>query len=333
MRGVQVSEFGGPEALRFREDLEKPTLGDYDVLVRNSFAGVNFKDLLLCRGDYHGGTPDLPFIPGIEAAGIIAEVGAKVDNFEVGQRVAYMTGSMASKHNQCYAEYNRVDSTGCITTIPDEVPFEVACALVIQGLTMHYLTTDCFTPEPGDTVLVHGGGGGLGQLMIARLKALGANVVTTASQDRKQDAARSQGADLIIDYTACNFEEMVKKHYPSGVRCVFDGIGKPTFLKGLSCLQKKGTMVLYGNAGGAHPEPIAPTLLTQMGSLTLMRPALYDYVSTQGEFQARLSDLFDWYEKGDINLKHLTIASLSEVAPLHEALINRKVVGKAILRV
>ena len=121
MRGVQVAEFGGPEALRFHEELAIPSLGEGDVLVRNHFAGVNFKDLLLCRGEYHGGTPDLPFIPGIEASGVIAEVGRSVDRWKVGQRVAYMTGSMASQHNQCYAEYNRVSASGCIAEIPDHI--------------------------------------------------------------------------------------------------------------------------------------------------------------------------------------------------------------------
>ena len=139
MRGVEVAEFGGPDVLTFREDLDRPSVGAHEVLVQNHFAGVNFKDLILCRGDYHGGNPDLPFIPGIEAAGVIAAVGADVTTFEVGQRVVYMTGSMASQHNQCYAEYNVISAAGSIQVIPDDISFETACALVIQGLTMHYL--------------------------------------------------------------------------------------------------------------------------------------------------------------------------------------------------
>ncbi len=333
MRGVEVAQFGGPEVLDFRDDLEAPVVGDREVLVRNHFAGVNFKDLILCRGEYHGGNPDLPFVPGIEAAGVITEVGTEVTDFRVGQRVVYMTGSMASQHNRCYAEYNVVESSACIQEIPDDVSYEVACALVIQGLTMHYLISDCFTPEPGDAVLVHGGGGGLGLLMISRLKALGATVLTTASQPAKQEAARAQGADYVIDYTACDFSDAVREAFPGGVRCVFDGIGKPTFLKGLACLQKKGTMVLYGNAGGAHPDPIAPTLLTQLGSLTLKRPALYDYVENQAEFQRRQGELFELYRQGDINLDNLTIAPLEEVAALHEAMLGRRVVGKSLLKI
>ncbi len=195
MRGVQVAAFGGPESLVLHDDLAPPPFGDHDVLVKNHFAGVNFKDLLLCRGAYHGGNPNLPFIPGIEAAGVVAAVGKKVTRFEVGRRVAYMTGSMASKHNQCYAEYNRIPETGCIHVVPDALPLQAACALVIQGLTMHYLTSDCFTPAPGDVVLVHGGGGGLGLLMISRMKSLGAVVVTTASHPDKRAAARTNGAD------------------------------------------------------------------------------------------------------------------------------------------
>ncbi len=333
MRGIEIAQFGGPEVLSYRDDLQPPAVGENEVLVQNHFAGVNFKDLILCRGNYHGGNPDLPFIPGIEAAGVITEVGSQVQNFEVGQRVAYMTGSMASQHNACYAEYNVVSASACIQQIPDDVSFEVGCALVIQGLTMHYLTSDCFTPKAGDAVLVHGGGGGLGLLMISRLKALGAMVLTTASQSEKQAAAREQGADHVIDYTACDFAEAVKETFPSGIACVFDGIGKSTFLKGLGCIQKKGTMVLYGNAGGAHPDPIAPTLLTQMGSLTLKRPALYDYVATQAEFQERMTELFDWYRTGDINLKNLTIAPLAEATALHQRMLDRQVVGKSLLRI
>ena len=333
MKGIQVSEFGGPEVLKVCHDLDQPKLGAHDVLVHNRFAGVNFKDLLLCRGQYHGGTPNLPFTPGIEAAGVIAAVGERVDQWRVGQRVAYMTGSLASKHNQCYAEYNRVSASGSIREIPDHIPFEVACSLVIQGLTMHYLTTDCYTPKSGETALVHGGGGGLGLLMIARLKSLGATVITTASRPAKQEAARAQGADLVIDYSSVDFEEALKAHSPNGVSCVFDGIGKMTFLKGLSCLQKRGTMVLYGNAGGEHPDPIPPTLLTQMGSLVLMRPALYDFVATQADFQSRLGDLFTWYQEGSINVNRLTLVPIENVATLHKNLIARDVVGKAVLSI
>ena len=162
MRGIEVAEFGGLDAQIFRDDLPRPTVGADQVLVRNHFAGVNFKDLILCRGEYHGGNPDLPFIPGIESAGVVVEVGPEVDDFKVGQRVAYMTGSMASQHNACYAEYNVVSALGCIQVLPDDVSFEVGCALVIQGLTMHYLTSDCFTPNAGDAVLVHGGWGWFG---------------------------------------------------------------------------------------------------------------------------------------------------------------------------
>ena len=158
-------------------------------------------------------------------------------------------------------------------------------------------------------------------------------MITTASQKEKQEAARRQGADVVIDYTRLDFAEEIKHQYPSGIRCVFDGIGKKTFLKGLSCLRKKGTMVLYGNAGGEHPDPIAPTTLTKFGSLVLMRPALYDFVENQALFQSRLSDLFAWYQRGDINLNNLTILPLKEAASVHEALLNRKVIGKVVLSI
>jgi NADPH2:quinone reductase len=162
---------------------------------------------------------------------------------------------------------------------------------------------------------------------------LGATVITTASQKAKQQAAQSQGADLVIDYTKDDFETIIKKNYPTGIRCVFDGIGKKTFLKGLSCLQKKGTMVLYGNAGGEHPDPIPPTLLTKKGSLVLMRPALYDFVETQEIFQVRLAELFSWQQNGTINLNNLTVKSIQKAASIHEALNGRKLVGKAVVQI
>ena len=127
MRGIEVPEFGGPSALTYREDLPIPSIGDNEILIKNHYAGVNFKDIILCQGNYHGGNPDLPFIPGIEASGIIAAIGKEVDNFKVGQRVAYMTGSMASKHNSCYAEYNFVPADGFIQTLPENLPYEAAC--------------------------------------------------------------------------------------------------------------------------------------------------------------------------------------------------------------
>ena len=170
-------------------------------------------------------------------------------------------------------------------------------------------------------------------MMISRLKDLGATVITTASHPAKRAAARANGADVVIDYTEKDFREVVREGFPNGIRCVFDGIGKRTFLDGLACLQKRGTMVLYGNAGGEHPDPIPPTLLTKMGSLVLMRPALYDFVSNQADYGARLDDLFSWYRAGRINLDHLTRMPLAEVGALHTDLVARKVVGKAVLAI
>ena len=186
MKAVQVFNFGGPEELTYSDDVSVPVPSEQQVLIRNSYAGINFKDTLTRSGAYHGGNPLLPFIPGIEAAGIIEAVGDKVESLSVGDRVAYMTGTMSTKENNCYAQYTAFDASSNIIRVPDEIELDQACASMVQGLTAHYLTTDAYSVKADDWVLIHGAGGGLGMVLTQLCKRAGATVIGTCSSREKQ---------------------------------------------------------------------------------------------------------------------------------------------------
>ncbi|ARN74481.1 quinone oxidoreductase family protein [Oceanicoccus sagamiensis] len=334
MKAIQVHTFGGPEQLVYSDTVTTPEPGATQVLIQNSYAGLNFKDTLTRSGAYHGGNPDLPFIPGIEASGVITAVGDKVSQFAVGDRVAYMTGTMSTKENNCYAQYTAFDAGSNIVKIPDEISMEQACACMVQGLTGHYLTTDAYRVKTGDWVLIHGAGGGLGMMLTQLCKRAGATVIGTCGSVSKAKQALENGCDFAIDYSAEDFVAQVKSLTKNrGVNAVYDGIGKTTFLPGLDTLAKRGTMVLFGNACGEHPDPIAPTLLAQKGSLSLIRPALYDYLLSQQEMQIRATDLFGFIQEGSLNIPVSAYYPLDQAAQAHRDLEQRSVIGKALFSI
>ena len=333
MQAVQVHQFGGAETLSFQDEVPVPTIGREDILVRNRFSGVNFKDTLCRAGRYHGGNPTLPFVPGIEAAGTVVMVGDLVKDFKIGDKVAYMTGGMDSTTNDCYAEFTKVHKKSHIVSVPGDIPLDIACTLMVQGLTAHYLSNDCFPVKSGHSVLVHGAGGGLGQILVQLCKIKGAKVYGTAGSQGKLDAGYAMGADGMINYRERDFCQELQIYDTQGVDAVFDGIGKRTFLKGLDVLKTRGTMILYGNACGEAPDHIHPNLLAQKGSLTLIRPSLYDYLRDQQEMQQRASDLFSLYQAGKLTIKNLLKLPLNQAEDAHNLLLSRRFPGKILFEI
>jgi len=329
MRAIQVHAFGGPDVLQFTDRAKRPAVGPGEIRVRNAFAGLNFKDVLCREGAYHAGNPALPFIPGIEGAGVVEAVAANVSAFRVGDRVAYLTATLASDRNDTYAELTTVSAAGNVVQVPAGVELSHACAAMVQGLTAHYLSHDTYRVREGDVVLVQAAAGGVGSLLTQLCRRAGATVIGTVSSQVKAEHARHYGCDHVVRYREENVAAACLRITDGrGVDAVFDGVGKPTFLTGLDSLRKRGTMVVFGNAGGAHPDPLSVTTLTQKGSLHLARPALYDYLLTQSEMQARARQLFDYMAEGSLRIPIAEVLPLHEAARAHRALQAGEVLGK-----
>lgn len=322
MKAIVVEEYGGPEQLRLVQ-LPMPEPGPADVIVEVVASGVNFIDVYFRTGLYK-----MPFPVGIgsEAAGVVTAVGADVRDVAVGDRVAYamVRGS--------YAEYARVPAAS-VVRIPDGVSFEQAAAVMLQGMTAHYLTTSTFALKPGDTCLVHAAAGGTGALVVQMAKSLGARVVGTVSTPAKAAIATEAGADAVINYTEQDFAAEVRRLTDGrGVDVVYDGVGRSTFEKSLDSLRARGMLVLFGNASGAVP-PIDPLVLNTKGSLFLTRPSLGHYIATRDELVWRASDVFARVAQGALTVRIDASYPLAQAADAHRVLEARGTTGKLLVSV
>lgn len=319
MHAIQVSHTGGPEVLQLVEVSDpRPAAGQ--LLVKIHAAGVNFIDTYLREGRYPSA---LPFIPGQEAAGEVLALGDGVTDFAVGDRVAW-GGSRGT-----YAELACAPAAECVK-VPDGVDLDTAAALLTQGLTAHYLAFSSYAIQPGDTVLVHAGAGGVGLLLTQVAKMLGATVITTVSTEEKAELSRGAGADHVIQYTTESFVDRVKEITGGkGLPVVYDSVGKTTFEDSLECLRPRGVMVLYGASSGAVP-PMDPIRLMK-GSLYLTRPTLRDYVPTRAELERRSNDLFTWIAEGKLKVRIGHRYPLAEAPQAHIDLAGRKTTGKILL--
>src|SRR3954470_644883 len=291
MRAIEVREFGGPEALTVAER-ERPRPGPNEVVVKVAAAGVNFMDIYQRGGAYQ---VPLPWVLGAEGAGTVAEVGNSVAGLSEGGTVAWASvpGS--------YAEYVTVPADRAVP-VPDGVSAEVAAAVLLQGMTAHYLTESTYPVKKGDAVLIHAAAGGVGLLLVQLAKRRGARVIATVSTGEKERLAREAGADEVIRYTETDFTEEVRKLTAGeGVAAVYDGVGKETFDGSLASLRIRGTMALYGQSSGAVP-PVDPQRLNSGGSLFLTRPTLAHYIVTTAELRQRAGDLFDAILAGELNV-------------------------------
>jgi NADPH2:quinone reductase len=320
MRAIEVREFGGPEVLTVAER-ERPRPGPNEVVVKVAAAGVNFMDIYQRGGAYQ---VPLPWVLGAEGAGTVAEVGNSVAGLSEGGTVAWASvpGS--------YAEYVTVPADRAVP-VPDGVSAEVAAAVLLQGMTAHYLTESTYPVKKGDAVLIHAAAGGVGLLLVQLAKRRGARVIATVSTGEKERLAREAGADEVIRYTETDFTEEVRKLTAGeGVAAVYDGVGKETFDGSLASLRIRGTMALYGQSSGAVP-PVDPQRLNSGGSLFLTRPTLAHYIVTTAELRQRAGDLFDAILAGELNVRIGGTYPLDDARHAHEDLAGRRTTGKLLL--
>ena len=320
MKAIQVKQTGGPDALQYVE-IEEPSPGDHEVLVENKAMGINFIDIYHRTGLY---PKDLPFVPGVEAAGIVKSTGKNVTQWQAGDHVAY-TGVPGT-----YAEYT-IAPENKLVKLPENINHESAAAIMLQGMTAHYLSRSTYPLKKGDTCLIHAAAGGVGLLLVQMAKISDAFIIGTVSTQEKAEKVLSAGADEIIIYTEKDFEEEVKRiTNEKGVDVVYDSVGKDTFDKSLNILKQLGFMVLFGQSSGPVPK-FDPTILNNKGSLFLTRPSLFHYISSREQLDARAQDLFQWINEGRLKVKIHEKIPLKEASEAHKLLESRKTSGKLIL--
>ena len=320
MKAMRFHQHGGPEVLVY-EDVAAPEPGPGEAVVQIEASGLNYIDTYHRDGLY---PVELPCTPGMEAAGIVARVGAGVSDIKEGDRVAY-AGSMGA-----YAEQATVPAASLVP-LPDGVSSEVGAAAMLQGITAHYLVHGSYALGNGDTALVHAGAGGVGLLLIQMAKRLGARVLTTVSTAEKAELARGAGADEVILYTERDFaEETMALTDGRGVDVVYDSVGKTTFDKSLDVLRPLGYLVLFGQSSGPV-DPIDPGILNVKGSLFLTRPTMAHYIQTREALLQRAGDVLNWLGSGELDLRIGARFALSEAADAHRALQGRKTTGKVVL--
>jgi NADPH2:quinone reductase len=320
MLAIRIHETGGPEKLR-AEDVPLPAPRAGEVRFRVEAAGVNFIDTYHRSGLYK---VELPHTIGSEAAGVVTAVGEGVTALKAGDRVA------SARATGAYAQEAIVAAAHAVQ-IPTGVSSQAAAALLLQGMTAHYLACDTFPLKRGDTALVHAGAGGVGPLLIQIAKQRGARVITTVGTDEKAKLAREAGADAVCVYTRENFAEAARAFTGGrGVDVAYDAVGKDTFEGTLNSLRPRGMFVSFGNASGPVAA-FAPLLLSQKGSLFFTRPTLTHYTQTTEELNARAGDLFAWLAAGALKVRIGATYPLAAAAEAHRALEGRATTGKVLL--
>jgi len=320
MKALRVHKYGGPEVLTLEEiPVPEPKAGEARVKIEA--IGVNYIDVYQRTGLYPLQTP---FTLGTEGAGIVDAVGPNVTEVKKGERVGYamIPGS--------YAEYAIVPAARLVP-IPPNIDARSAAALMLQGMTAHYLTHSTYPLKKGETALLHAAAGGVGLLLIQIVKQLGATVIGTVSTEAKAKLAKEMGADHLILYTQNDFLAEVKKLTDGhGVNVVYDSVGQTTFDKSLDCLRPRGYLVLFGQSSGPVP-PFDPGKLAAKGSLFLTRPSLAHYTLDRAELLQRANDLFSWTASGKLKLRTEKTFPMAEAAEAHRQLEGRKTTGKVIL--
>jgi NADPH2:quinone reductase len=322
MKAIRIDHTGGPEVLEL-VDVPVPTPAAGEALIRHTAIGINYIDVYFRTGLYKR---PLPFIDGREGAGVVEAVGEGVTEFKPGDRVAYaQTPNLGG-----YAELNAVPVRELVP-IPDGVDDRDACALMLQGITAHYLANDTFPLRPGHVALVHACAGGVGSTLVQLAKARGATVIATVGSEAKAQLARGFGADHVIIYSNEDFAEatcaVVGAH---GVDVAYDSVGKDTWERSLSVLRPRGMLVLYGNSSGPVP-PVDPLKLMSGGSIFVTRPTMPDYVRTREELLGRVKDLFEATRSGKLHVRIGATYPLAEAAQAHRDLEARKTTGKLLL--
>jgi NADPH2:quinone reductase len=320
MLAIQVDQPGGPEVLKVA-DLPVPVCGPDQLVVELAFSGVNFIDIYQRQGIY---PMPSPYVPGLEGSGVVTEVGSAVQDFSVGDKVAWPS-SLGS-----YSQIHAVNATS-VVKVPEGVSLDVACAAMLQGMTSHYLVASLYEIKPGDTALVHAAAGGVGQLLCQMISNRGATVIGTASTSKKAEIARTAGATHVIRYDTEDVAAKAKELTNGiGVDVVYDGVGQATFEGSLASLKRRGMMALFGGASGMVPA-FDLQALSRMGSLFVTRPTLADYIAGPGEMQWRADEIFAELLAGKLNFAIGKTYPLKDAKDAHADLAARKTTGKLLL--
>ena len=319
---IRIHQPGGPEALKW-EEVEVGEPGPGQARIRQAAAGLNFIDVYHRTGLYK---QPLPFTPGVEGAGTVESVGPDVEHLKAGDRVAY-AGPIGGYSAERLVPADR------LVKLPDDISFDQAAAIMLQGMTARMLLRAVFPVQQGDTILIHAAAGGVGLVMCQWASALGATVIGTVSNEEKAELARAHGCDHPILYTHQDFvAEVQKLTAREMLPVVYDSVGRTTFAKSLDCLKKRGLMVLFGNSSGPV-QPFPPGVLAQKGSLFLTRPTLFDYIATRQELEQAAVDLFDVVASGKVKVEVKQRFPLKDAAEAHRALEARQTTGSTILTV
>ena len=319
MKALIFESFGGPDVLRYKE-ISDPSIKDGEILVRMKAIGLNFADVYRRKGNYHlAGLP--PYILGYEGSGIVEQVGDGITNIKIGDRIAFADVPFAN------AELVAVPIEKAIL-LPDDISFETASSVLLQGLTAHYLTKDSFEVKSGNSVLVHAAAGGVGQLLVQIAKLLGSQVIGLTSSAIKAEAAYSAGADYVFLYDEPWTKKVKDVTNGHGVDVVYESVGS-TLAASFETTKIGGTVVFYGMAGG-DPALVDPRMLMDT-SKTLTGGDLWNVLTSYEERNTRSKQLFNWIAEGKLVLKEPTTFSLKDGAKAHELLESRNSTGKILL--
>lgn len=323
VHGIRIDQFGGPDVMDWRE-IELPPVADDDALISHEAVGLNFIDTYHRSGLY---PLELPCGLGTEAAGIVEETGAGVDNVVPGDRVAYL-----HLPPDAYCE-KRVLPANRLVKLPGSISSTTAAGALLKGLTAWYLVRRSYAIQGGEPVLLYAAAGGVGLIAAQWAAHLGARVIGVVSTEEKAELARANGCTEIVMASDTEFVSRVRELTGgTGVAAVYDSVGKDTFIQSLDCLRPHGTMVTYGNATGAV-EPFAPMELAKRGSLFVTRPTVFDFIRTRAELESAAGEVFGMIESGAVKINVNQTRPLSEAAQAHVDLESRKTTGSTVFTV
>jgi NADPH2:quinone reductase len=320
-KAIRIHQHGGPEVLKW-EDVDPGHPGPGEALVRHEAVGLNYIDIYHRTGLYP--LPALPGTPGLEAAGVVAEIGPGVSEVAVGDRVAY-----AGVPPGAYAEIRRIPAHRLVK-LPETISTRQAAAMMLQGMTARYLIKGCWQVRPGSTLLIQAAAGGVGLIVCQWARHLGATVIGTVGTPEKAELAKAHGCQHPIAYTKEDFVARVKEiTNGKGVDVVYDSVGQSTFMKSLDCLRPMGMMVSFGQSSGPVP-PFDLSVLAQKGSLFLTRPSLMTYTAKREDLLVHARDLFEVVQSGAVKIEVRRTYPLSEASRAHRDLEGRKTTGSSV---
>ena len=321
-KAILVRQHGNGDVLEY-EQMPLSDPGPGEVRIRHHAIGLNFIDVYYRTGLYP--PPSLPFVPGMEAAGVVEAVGERVDEIAVGDRVAYAGGPLGA-----YAQARNFPAERLVK-IPSEISHREAAAMMLKGMTAEYLLCRTHPVKAGETILVHAASGGVGQILCQWASAVGARVIGTVGNEEKAAVAEKLGCRHTINYSRENIPQQVLEITEGkGVPVVYDSVGRNTFEASLACLAPRGLLVSFGQSSGKVP-PFDITELSQKGSLYITRPTLLDYVKTTEQLRTSAESLFDMFRKGALKINIGQEYALDDVRRAHDDLENRRTSGSTVL--